>query len=393
MTTLQIKHSTTLLPVRPTFLLVLVALACFTPLQPAQAVDPPPDGGYANQNTAEGTDALFSLTGGINNTALGFDSLHSNTTGDDNTAIGNAALSNNIDGYQNTATGSFALQFNTTGWNNTATGNQSLLTNATGDDNTANGAFALFRNTGGFKNTANGSVALFDNTIGSNNTAVGFNALGGNANGSNNIAVGSTAGVNLTAGSNNIYVGNIGGSSGESARIRIGTQGTQTATFIAGISGVAVSGSQVVVNSNGKLGVTASSDRFKQEIQPMDKASEPIYALKPVTFRYKKELDPDGIPQFGLVAEDVEKVNPHLVARDEQGKPYTVRYEAVNAMLLNEFLKEHRKLESLEKAMAEQQKDNAAMRAMLKEQTAQIQKVSAQLQLGRLAPKTVVDNQ
>jgi Chaperone of endosialidase len=376
MTTLQIKHSTNLLPVRPTFLLV-VALACFTPSQPARAVDPPPDGGYANQNTAEGTDALFSLTGGINNTAMGFDALYGNTTGNANTAIGSAALSNNIDGYQNTATGSFALQFNTSGWNNTATGNQSLLNNATGDDNTANGAFALFRNTGGFKNTANGSVALFDNTMGSNNTAIGFNALGENASGSNNIAVGATAGVNLTAGSNNIYIGNIGGSPGESARIRIGTQGTQTATFIAGISGVAVSGSQVVVNSNGKLGVTASSERFKQEIQPMNKASEAILALQPVTFRYKHDLDPDNIPQFGLIAEDVEKVNPHLVARDEQGKPYSVRYEAVNAMLLNEFLKEHRKVEKLEATLAQQQ---TSFESKFAQQQKQIDALTAGLQ-------------
>jgi hypothetical protein len=379
MTTLQIKHSTNLLPVRPTFLLVVVALTCFALSPVAHAVIPPPDGGYANQNTAEGTDALFSLTGGINNTAMGFDSLYGNTTGDANTAIGSAALSNNTDGYQNTATGSFALQFNTTGWNNTAAGNQSLLNNATGDDNTANGAFALFRNIGGFKNTANGSVALFDNTTGSNNTAIGFNALGENASGSNNIAVGATAGVNLTTGTNNIYIGNIGGSPSESARIRIGTQGTQSATFIAGISGVAVSGSQVVVNSNGKLGVTASSDRFKQEIQPMDKASEPIYALKPVIFRYEKELDPEGIPQFGLVAEEVEKVNPDLVARDDQGKPYTVRYEAVNAMLLNEFLKEHRKVEEQNNEIAELRASVAGLRSALLEQAAAISKVSAQV--------------
>src|SRR5205814_6595115 len=124
-------------------------------------------------------------------------------------------------------------------------------------------------------------------------------------------------------------------------------QGTQNGTFIAGISGVAVSGAQVVVNASGKLGVAASSARFKEAIKPMDKSSESILALKPVTFRYKQELDPDGIPQFGLVAEEVEKVNPDLVVRDEEGKPYTVRYEAVNAMLLNEFLNEHRTVAEL----------------------------------------------
>ena len=124
----------------------------------------------------------------------------------------------------------------------------------------------------------------------------------------------------------------------------------------------------------------------------MDKVSEAILALKPMTFRYKKELDPNGTPQFGLVAEEVDKVNPDLVARDDQGKPYTVRYEAVNAMLLNEFLKEHRKVESLEKAMAEQQKENATIRAMLKAQADQVQKVSAQLELSKPAPHTVLNN-
>src|SRR5204862_3360712 len=203
------------------------------------------------------------------------------------------------------------------------------------------------------------------------------------------IAVGATAGINLTIGSNNIYVGNVGGGPGESARIRIGTQGTQTATYIAGISGAAVTGNQVVINSNGKLGVTASSARFKEKIQPMDKASESILALQPVTFRYKHELDPEGIPQFGLVAEDVERVAPDLVARDDQGKPYTVRYEAVNAMLLNEFLKEHRKVEQqrrdFEGAIAQQQMEIEALTATVKQQAAQIQKVSAQLEASKPA--------
>ena len=167
-----------------------------------------------------------------------------------------------------------------------------------------------------------------------------------NTTGSNNIALGFNAGFNLTTGSNNIDIGNTGVAAGESNTIRIGTEGTQKATFIAGISGVTVAGGVgVIIDTNGHLGTVVSSARFKDEIKPMDKASEAILALQPVTFRYKKELDPDGIPQFGLVAEQVEKVNPDLVARDEQGKPYTVRYEAVNAMLLNEFLKEHRKVE------------------------------------------------
>ena len=194
-------------------------------------------------------------------------------------------------------------------------------------------------------NTAIGVETLVRNTTGSSNTALGFFALINNTTGNNNIAVGEHAGSNLTIGSNNIDIGNFG-KVGESNKIRIGTTGTHNGAFIAGIRGVTVaSGVGVIVGTDGKLGTVVSSARFKEAIKPMDKASETILALQPVTFRYKQELDPDGIPQFGLVAEQVEKVNPDLVARDEQGKPYTVRYEAVNAMLLNEFLKEHRKVE------------------------------------------------
>ena len=161
---------------------------------------------------------------------------------------------------------------------------------------------------------------------------------------------------------------------------------THKNTFVAGIFNAAVTGNMVVVNSNGKLGVTASSARFKEAIKPMDKASETILALRPVTFRYKHELDPDGIPQFGLVAEDVEKVNPDLVARDDQGKPYTVRYEAVNAMLLNEFLKEHRTVQ-------QQQKEIDALKAELKEQRAFIQAVNDKVELHNSAPQTVLNDQ
>src|SRR5206468_462139 len=198
-------------------------------------------------------------------------------------------------------------------------------------------------------------------------------------------AIGVSAGVNLTAGSDNIDIGNVG-VAGESKHIRIGTKGTQTRTFIAGISGVPVTGGLgVMVGSNGQLGTVVSSERFKDAIKPMDKASEAILALKPVTFRYKKELDPERIPQFGLVAEQVEKVNPDLVARDDEGKPYTVRYEAVNAMLLNEFLKEHRTVEELKKAIA-------ALTATVKEQASQIHKVSSELELMKPAPRVVAND-
>src|SRR5438093_13413560 len=190
--------------------------------------------------------------------------------------------------------------------------------------------------------------------------------------------------MNIKTGSNDISIGNVGVAD-ESNTIRMGNE-TNTNTFIAGISGVTVPGGVgVIIDTTGHLGTTTSSAHFKEAIKPMDKASEAIFALKPVTFHYKKELDPEGIPQFGLVAEDVEKVNPDLVARDEQGKPYTVRYEAVNAMLLNEFLKEHRKNEEQEATISRQQKQIEAL-------TAGLQKVSAQVGMSRPAPQTVVDN-
>jgi uncharacterized coiled-coil protein SlyX len=233
----------------------------------------------------------------------------------------------------------------------------------------------------------------------SGNTALGESA-GLNLNtGSNNIAIGISAGMNLTTGSNNIYIGNAGVAS-ESKRIRIGTRGAHSNTFIAGISGVTVpNGVGVIVNPQGHLGTIVSSERFKEGIKPMDKASEAILALKPVTFRYKEELDPEGIPQFGLVAEQVEKVNPNLVARDDDGKPYSVRYEAVNAMLLNEFLKEHRTVQEqeativqLKSAVAKQEATAAQQQKQIEVLTAGLQKVSAQLELSTSAPQTVLNN-
>ena len=207
--------------------------------------------------------------------------------------------------------------------------------------------------------------------------------------------MGDLGGADIT-GDNNIVIGNVG-LINESNTIRIGDQQTQTTTFLAGVSGVPVRGDVVVVNGNGKLGIVPSSQRFKDAVKPMDKASEAILSLQPVTFRYKHELDPDGIPQFGLVAEDVEKVNPALVARDADGKPYTVRYEAVNAMLLNEFLKEHKKVEDLQVTVAQQQKTFQAKVAEQQKQidalTAGLQKVSAQLELSKPAPQTVLNNQ
>jgi hypothetical protein len=237
--------------------------------------------------------------------------------------------------------------------------------------------------TKGSFNTADGGNALSSNTTGSRNAASGYSALASNTSGSFNIAVGNQAGVNLTTGNNNIDIG-APGAAGEANTIRIGKQGTQKATFIAGIFGTAVTGSTVVVTSGGKLGVATSSARFKEAIKPMDKASEALLALKPVTFRYKEEIDPDGIPQFGLVAEEVEKVNPDLVVRGEDGKVMTVRYEAVNAMLLNEFLKEHKKVE-------EQAGEIAQMKKQIESLTATVQKVTDQVALSQPAPQFVTN--
>ena len=370
----------------------LILLSVVTFASAALAVDPPPDGGYLNQNTAEGEDALFSLTSGSGNTALGFQALYSNTDGFNNTAIGSTALFSNTTGFDNTAVGYGALPSNTTGYLNTASGSYALQDNTTGFQNTATGNGALASNTIGSYNTATGNGALVYNTTGNFNTASGYNALLYNTTGGNNIALGATAGINLTTGSYNIDIGNRG-FHGDANTIRIGKQGTQTATYIAGISGVTVpAGVGVIIDPNGHLGTIVSSARYKEAVKPMDKTSEAILALKPVTFRYKKQLDPDGVPQFGLVAEDVAKVNPNLVARDEAGKPYTVRYEAVNAMLLNEFIKEHRKVEGLEVTAAQQEKEIAALTAALKAQAARIQKVSDQLKTQVPASRVVARN-
>ena len=462
-----------------TSIVVALAIASFVVLPKVWAVDPPPDGGYPGGNTAEGDNALFSLTTGTYNTAVGLgalgtvtggklntaigagtllfntadgntavgagalysnttgrsntatgeEALANNTTGDENTAnglgalfsnttgrfntaIGFFALTNNTAGNFNTANGTDALAFNTTGSGNTATGNEALFNN-NANDNTANGADALFANTTGSDNTAMGKAALnanisgrFNTAMGSGalgfnstgdantavgnsalrlstgdfNTAVGDGALARNTTGSHNTALGWRAGEDLTTGNENISIGfGVSGVQGESNTIRIGTS-IITATFIKGISGATVpGGAAVFVNSAGHLGTLTSSARFKDEIKSMGDASEAILALRPVTFRYKKDIDPQGIPEFGLVAEEVEKVNPALVIRDPEGRPYTVRYEQVNAMLLNEFLKEHRKVDQLQK--------------QVEALTAGLQKVSAQLQLNNPAPQTVLNNQ
>ena len=318
---------------KQTTLVFLVALgvACFGLSPSMRAVIPAPDGGYGppaygTGNTAEGLNALLSLTTGQYNTANGWNSLHHVTSGSLNTGIG---------------------------------------------------AATLFANTG-IENTATGAAALFSNTTGTGNTANGVNALGHNTTGFANTAVGFAAGSQQTDGSNNIYISDMG-VAGEGNTIAIGALPPNgiaySDCYIGGIFGNLTPGVPVYINPDGHLSTTASSLRFKDEIKPMDKTSEAIYSLKPVTFRYKKEFDRERIPQFGLIAEEVEKVNPDLIARDGEGRVYSVRYEQVNAMLLNEFLKEHREMQELKKEVA----------AL----TAGLQKVSAQLEASKPAPQVV----
>jgi hypothetical protein len=400
----------------PLFLIVLgfVSLGL---LPKTQAVSPAPDGGYPGGNTAEGQNALFSLTTGSSNTGTGYKALFSNTSGHDNVASGSQALFRNTTGIYNTANGLQALYKNTTGTNNTAKGESALYSNSTGDnntandesalysnttgsnntangyealvfsttsgDNTANGYQALYSNMTGNLNTANGDAALYSKVTGTNNTATGVGALNNNTTGISNIALDLLSGSNLTTGNFNIDIGNAG-IAGESNTIRIGSG--QSATYIAGIYGATASGGVAVyINSAGQLGTMASSARFKQNIHDMGAASEVLLVLHLVTFQYKPELDPKGIAQFGLVAEDVEKVNPALVSRDTDGKPYTVRYEAVNAMLLNEFLKEHKTVQEQGAVIAHQQKQIEAL-------TAGLEKVSDQLEVSKPAPQTVLNN-
>jgi len=321
--------------------LITIGLVCFALVQNTQAVVPAPDGGYPGGNTAEGQNALFSLTIGLDNTAIGEEALYSNTTGDKNTAIGDAAL---------------------------------------------------LANTTGIANTAIGEDALKNNTTGNENTAIGEGALKNNTTGSKNTALGDGAGYRVTTADHVIC---------------IGTQGLNVSRscFIGNIRGIATANADaipVLIDSAGQLGTLSSSRRFKKEIKTTDRASESILALKPVTFHYKG--DAKDTPQFGLIAEEVAEVNPDLVVRDEKGEIYTVRYDAVNAMLLNEFLKEHRKVEEqqatiteLKSTEAQQQKDLQATVAHQQKQiealSAGLQKVSAQLEVSKAKPQTVLNNQ
>jgi len=396
---------------RSSFVVLAIAVACIALAPVAQAKQPSEDRGNGNSaaeeidalnpsttgsdNTAHGWSSLFSNTTGSFNTANGRQALYGNTVGDNNTAVGFQALYNSLGGSQNTATGSQALM-NTIGYYNTANGFQALRTNYLGQGNVANGIQALYCNTTGNQNTAEGAYALYLNTTGAFNTASGTLALFHNTTGRHNTAIGDSAGLDLTTGDGNVCIG---------YDVR-GVAGEFDTTRIRNIYSSVASERAVFVNSENKLGTLLSTRRVKNDIKPMDKASEAILSLKPVTFRYKKVVEPNGAIQFGLVAEEVAEVDPDLVILDKGGKPESVRYEAINAMLLNEFLKEHKKVEEQQgmiqqlKSKAARQEDTiseltksvGAVTAQIKEQALQIQKVSAQVQMGQPLGRVALRN-
>jgi hypothetical protein len=366
--------------------LPLIPLLACSLLTSAEAVSPPPDGGYPGGNTAEGQHALLDLTTGTYNTAVGLYSLLSNTTGKFNTGVGAGTLLTNT-GEQNTAIGAAALLRNTTGANNTANGESALFFNTTGGNSTAVGAGALLNNTTGGNNTATGFEALRDNTTGNTNVAMGLQALEHNTTGAENTALGVEAGRDQTTGSGNVYIG----------RSMVGVAGETNKTYIRNINTTNVSGgvadSVTVDLGTGLLGHLTSSRRYKEDIQPMDKASEALYRLKPVTYRYKKEIDRTQSPAFGLIAEQVADVNPDLVARNSQGQPESVHYEMVNAMLLNEFLKEHRRVEAQQATIAELKNEIETLVAHAREQDAKIQKVSERVERNKSLLETANNDQ
>ena len=406
---------------------IMSALACFSLLAKAQAVGPDaPDAALPGGNTAEGQLALGSLTTGFYNSAFGIYSLLSLTDGNfntgvgagtllantagENTATGAGALFSNTTGPNNTANGAFALFSNTAGGGNTAVGDRALFSNDTGvqntaigssalasstsgHSNTANGTAALINNINGVQNTANGRAALFFNTSGNSNTATGVGALQGNLTGNDNTAVGRSAGFDIT-GDGNVCIGEgVLGVAGENNTTRIRNIYDTVQPVVGTDPDV------VTIDSSGKLGrANVSSRRYKHDIQPMAKASEALYALKPVSFRYNKQYDTTQTIAFGLIAEEVAEVYPDLVGRNREGQPESVRYEQINAMLLNEFLKEHKKvgeqqatIGELKSTVAQQQKGMEVLTTQLREQAARIQKVSARLEMSKPAPQVVVN--
>jgi hypothetical protein len=374
MTTQSITRSIGEPPLRLILFLIALVIVCpallVTPN--AFAITPVPDGAYPGWNTAEGSGALFSVNGGTFNTAIGGRALFLNYLGTANTAVGAFALAGNINGSENVAVGQGALRTNAFSGGAVAVGYQALYNNTDGDIAQAFGYQALFHQKDGNWNNGFGGGALFNNVHGSYNTAIG-DAAGYFIMGSGNIDIGAE-----------VY-----GSGGESGVIRIGdgVHSGYNACYIQGIHDSSENDTAVYVGSDGHVGTLVSSRRYKEQIKPMGKTSEAIFALKPVTFSYKS--DAKKTPRFGLIAEDVAQVDANLVVRDKSGEATSVRYEQVNAMLLNEFLKEHRKVEELEKAKAREQREIAELREQVKAQAAAIQNVNDQLQLGRPSPRVV----
>ncbi len=443
--------------------LLLLPLVCFGLAPMAKAVGPDTGGAIAGSNNGEGIGVLVSRTSGIWNTGTGFEALNHLTAGQQNTATGLRALNNDINGGYNTATGVLSLFSNTSGFFNSATGAYSLANNTTGLRNTALGYAALYRNAGGEDNTAVGFAALYHNSVfassncafgksalfnnlkaetnnafgvealynnltgepnnafgtgalfantegssnnafghdalrnnvdGEWNNAFGFEALKTNVSGSFNTAIGDSAGFDIT-GDGNVCIGEgVLGQTGVNDSTYIRNINTTAQPIVAGVDGVTVD------LTTGRLGHGVSSRRYKEQIKPMDKASEMLFALKPVTYRYKKEIDPKQTLDFGLIAEEVAKVSPELAIRDAKGQVANVRYNAINAMLLNEFLKEHQQvveqqatIAELKSTVAQQQKGMDVLTAQLNEQATQIQKVSAQIEMSRPVPKVVLNNQ
>jgi hypothetical protein len=384
---------------------ILPVLACFAFLPGARAICN--EGCGSNFNTFEGEDALISVTTGSGNTAFGWRSLFSDADGSFNTAVGGGALVLN-NGGSDTAVGAGALLLNTTGVENTAVGTDALVFNTIASNNNAFGAFAMLNNDSsgnglanfnnahgrfalqanvdGTQNNAFGDEAMFSNTSGNFNTAVGDDALFSNDTGSSNVAVGDEAGTDVVTGSNIICIGAGVTGGGPFADL-------SNTCYIGSIFDEPVSdpgsATAVFVDQFNVLGFNSSTRRVKHDIQPMDKASEPLFALKPVTFKYN--TDKKERTQFGFIAEEVAQVNPDLVSHDKDGSAVSIRYEQINAMLLNEFLKEHKKVEQQQASITQLKSEMQTMVAQLKEQAAQIQKVSAQLEMSKPAARVVVN--
>lgn len=313
-------------------------------------------------NVAVGVDALTANSTGSLNTATGIVALANNSTGNNNTASGFAALIGNLSGSYNAAFGSYAISTNTTGSNNSALGSAALNFNKTGSNNTAVGYYAALSNTTGSDNTAAGYEALYSNTSGHTNVALGENALYNNTTGSHNIGIGLNAGDSLTTGSNDIDIGS-GGKAGESGVIRIGIEGTQKQTFLAGVATSQITGAAVYVNAEGQLGVLASSERYKTAVAPMGASTDALTQLRPVTFHLKSE--PQGNVQYGLIAEEVAAVYPELVIRDAAGQIQGVRYDELAPMLLNEVQQQRHELREMQDEFAALKRSNEAMQAAL----------------------------